>query len=253
MFFCIFWFLVWSRGSLSCLFLVSFQERSASQPFRQHRPSVTLSHRFLEVEKIYNVSSPVPSTRLGKHFNDILILPTSVTFNSRCHLIHAGSVFQDDPGCCSKDRLPQTSTATLDLLPCPAGGANQDECQRCKLLNLPYGHAQADQKQGEAFIGDSRSDCITGDSTLTFLLMDLLHAGQQACIFGRKGHSGRAQEVWWKPWCWCILHVFNFLLGGWWSAGKNQTGEGRSEEKKCFVSCFISLSHCLTFCVSPSL
>lgn len=166
---CIFWFQVWSRGSLSCLFLLLFQERSASQPSRQHRPSVTLSRRYLEVEKIYSVSSPVPSTRLVKHFRDILILPATVTFSSRRHLIHAGSVLQDDPGCCSEDRLPQTSTATLHFLPCPAGGANQDECQRRKLLNLSHGHTQADQKQGEAFTGASRSDFITCDSRLKFL------------------------------------------------------------------------------------
>lgn len=149
--------------------MLLFQERSASQPSRQHRPSVTLSRRYSEVEKTYSVSFPVPLTRLGKHFSDILILPASLKFNSCRHLTHTGSVLQDDPGCCSEDRLPQTSTAALYLLSCPAGGANQDECQRRKLLNLSYGHTQADQKQGEATFGNFRSDCIMCDSRLTFL------------------------------------------------------------------------------------
>lgn len=108
----------------------------------------------------------MPLTRLGKHFSDILILPASLKLNSCRHLTHTGSVLQDDPGCCSKDRLPQTSTPTLYLLSCPAGGTNQDECQRRKLLNLPHGHTQADQKQGEATFGDSMSDCIMCDGRL---------------------------------------------------------------------------------------
>lgn len=178
------------------LFLLSFQERSASQPSRQHRPSVTLSHRFLEVEKISNVLSPVPLTRLGKYFCDKLILPAGVTFNRRAHLLHAGSVLQDDPRCCSEDWLPQTSTAALHLLPCPAGGTNQDERQRRKLLNLPHGHTQTNQNQGAAFTGHIVSR-VTADRYLG--LANLFFAGQQACVFGRKGHSGRAQDARRKP------------------------------------------------------
>lgn len=81
--------------------------------------------------------------------------------------------------------------------------------------------------------------CVIAD--WQFCLLDLLLSDQQACVFGWKGHSGRAQEVWWKPWRWCLLHVFNFLLGGWWTAGKNQTGEGRSEEKKMLCVLFLPL------------
>lgn len=145
------------------IFLLSFQERSASQPSRQHHPSVTLSRRSLEVEKIYSVLSLVPSIRLLKYFRNILIRPASVTLNSCYHFIHAGSVLQDDPGCCSEDWLHQTSTAALHLLPCSAGGTNQDERQRRKLLNFPHGHTQADQKQGAAFAGDSSSNYVTSD------------------------------------------------------------------------------------------
>lgn len=49
---------------------------------------------------------------------------------------------------------------------------------------------------------------------------------QQTCIFGRKRHSGRAQKVWRKPRRRRLLHVLDFLPGGWWTAGENQTGEG---------------------------
>lgn len=41
-------------------YLLSNQERSASQPSRRRRPSVILSHRSLEAERTYSVSSPVP-------------------------------------------------------------------------------------------------------------------------------------------------------------------------------------------------
>lgn len=77
-----------------------------------------------------------------------------------------------------------------------------------------------------------------------FYPADLIFAGQQARVFGRKGHSGRAQEAWRKPWCWCVLHVFDFLHGGWWTAGKDQTGEDRTEEKKnALYSVFSSVRH----------
>lgn len=69
------------------------------------------------------------------------------------HLIRAGSLLQDDPWRGSTDWLPQTSPAALHLLPSPAGGADQDERQRRKLLHLPHGHAKADQKQGANISG----------------------------------------------------------------------------------------------------
>lgn len=146
-------------------------------------------------------------------------------------LFHSGSLLQDDPGCSSKDRLPQTSPAALHLLPSPAGGADQDERQWCQFLHLPHWHAQADQKQG-ATITSSYNQY----SQVRFILpiiadwlvwpMESLLTDQQTCIFGRKRHSGRAQKVWWKPRSRCLLHVLDFLPGGWWTAGEDQTGEG---------------------------
>lgn len=77
---------------------------------------------------------------------------------------------------------------------------------------------------------------------------DISVAGQQACFFWRKGHSGRAQKIWRKPWCWCLLHVFNFLLRRRWTAGKDPTGSGRSEEKKIPVL-FLPHQHLSCFCL----
>lgn len=153
---------------LSVMFvLVLFQERSASQPSRQHLLSVTLSRIFSEVQKIYSVSSPAPLTRLGTNFSDILIAPATVIFHSHNCLVLTGSVLQDDPGCCSKDWLPQTSTAALHLFPCPARGSNQDERQRRKLLDLPHGHTQADKKQSMLLLAISRLTLPRGPAVVS--------------------------------------------------------------------------------------
>ena len=46
-----------------------------------------------------------------------------------CPCLPTGPVLQDDQGRGPQDRLPQASPLALDLLPCPAGGPDQDERQ----------------------------------------------------------------------------------------------------------------------------
>lgn len=60
----------------------------------------------------------------------------------------SGSVFQDDAGRGSSDRVSQTGSASLHLLPGAAGSSDQDERQRRQLLHLPDRHGQTDQEQG---------------------------------------------------------------------------------------------------------
>uniref|UniRef100_A0A8D0S7I8 Tryptophan--tRNA ligase, cytoplasmic n=1 Tax=Sus scrofa TaxID=9823 RepID=A0A8D0S7I8_PIG len=97
----------------------------------------------------------------------------------------AGPVLQDDQRRGPQDRLPQARPAALDLLPCPAGGPDQNERQRPQLLHLPHGHGQADQDQG-----------------------------QQARVFGRQGHHRGAPAVWGQLRRGRVLHVPDLLPGG---------------------------------------
>lgn len=152
------------------------------------------------------------------------------------HLVHPGSLLQDDPWCRSKDWLSQTSSAALHLLPSPAGCADQDECQWCQLLHFPHWHTKADQKQGATITSNYIRLIVLMIADRLVWPVDPLFTDQQTCIFGRKRYSGRAQKVWWKPWYRRLLHVLDFLPGGWWTAGKNQTGE--DVELKQIKDCF---------------
>lgn len=80
---------------------------------------------------------------------------------SPCPSLPTGPILQDDQGRGPKDWLPQASPLALDLLPCPAGGPDQDERQRPQLLHLPHGHSQADQDQGEHGPGLGETHALT--------------------------------------------------------------------------------------------
>ncbi len=92
-------------------------------------------------------------------------------------------------------------------------------------------------------IGSYKSDLLCIDCK-GWLIGPTSLTDQQTCIFGRKRHRGRTQAVWWKPRRRRVLHVLDFLPGGWWTAWEDQTGEsGKFREVELYSSNFIPFAN----------
>ena len=91
------------------IIFLSIQERSVSQPSRQPHPSVTLSHRSLEAERTYSVSSHAPLTRSGHHRNNTqqYFIPASIIYDDVFVSVFSPSLMQDPYFRMTRDVAPR--------------------------------------------------------------------------------------------------------------------------------------------------